>query len=140
LSVWEGLRACAPGTELVAVHDGARPLIAPDQIERCLAAAREHGAAACARPLTETLKRADANGIITGSIEREGAWIMETPQVFRLDLLTRAYEAVLGEGRLVTDEVSALQHLGAPVHLVVNDGPNPKITFAADLALAEKML
>lgn len=140
LSVWEGLRACAPGTELVAVHDGARPLIAPDQIERCLAAAREHGAAACARPLTETLKRADANGIITGSIEREGAWIMETPQVFRLDLLTRAYEAVLGEGRLVTDEVSALQQLGAPVHLVVNDGPNPKITFAADLALAEKML
>lgn len=141
LSVWAGLNACAPETSLVAVHDGARPLITPAQISRCIAAAREHAAAACARPLTETVKRADAEGRVTGSLDREGVWIMETPQVFQHALLVRAYETVIRERLLVTDEVSALQHLGAPpVHVVKNDSPNPKITFPEDLALAEKML
>lgn len=140
LSVWAGLRACAAETDIVAVHDGARPLISPVQISRCIAAARELGAAACARPLTETVKRADASGRITGSLDREGVWIMETPQVFHRALLIRAYELVMREQRLVTDEVSAVQHLGSPVHVVKNNSPNPKITFPEDLALAEKML
>ncbi|HRJ11481.1 MAG TPA: 2-C-methyl-D-erythritol 4-phosphate cytidylyltransferase, partial [Prosthecobacter sp.] len=72
---------------------------------------------------------------------RASGWIMETPQVFQHALLVRAYETVMRERLLVTDEVSALQHLGSPpVHLVKNDSPNPKITFPEDLALAAKML
>lgn len=140
LSVWAGLNACAPETRLIAVHDGARPLIPPAQISRCITAAREHAAAACARPLTETVKRADAAGRITESLDREGVWIMETPQIFQRELLLRAYETVMRERLLVTDEVSAVQHLGTPVHVVKNASPNPKITFPEDLALAEKML
>lgn len=139
LSVWNGLQAVSPASEVIAVHDGGRPLIRSGQIAKCIARARETGAAACARPMTETLKRADADGRITESIDRSRAWIMETPQAFRRELLLRAYEKVIRENLVVTDEVSAVQLLGEPVFVVANESPNPKITFPADLALAEKL-
>jgi len=140
LSVWAGLQACAPDAEVVAVHDGARPLISPVQISRCLAAARLQGAVACARPMTETIKRVDAQGCIVESLDRTGVWVMETPQVFQKALLVKAYEAVIRDGALVTDEVSAVQHVGQGVHVVENTTPNPKITFPADLTLAERFM
>lgn len=140
LSVWNGLNAVSPQAEIVAVHDGGRPLITSEQIAKCVAGAREMEAIACARPVTETLKRADAAGCIAESIDRAGAWIMETPQVFKRDLLVRAYEKVMREHLLVTDEVSAVQALGSRVHVIENTAPNLKITFPADLALAEKLL
>jgi 2-C-methyl-D-erythritol 4-phosphate cytidylyltransferase len=140
LSVWAGLQAVSAGSSHVAVHDGARPLIHPSQISRCLARAWDTGAVASARPVSETLKQADASGLVTGSVNREGLWIMETPQVFARTLLVSAYEAVLRDGLLVTDEVSALGHIGHDVWLVDNPTPNPKITWPPDLALAERLL
>lgn len=140
LSVHEGLRQLPDSADMVAVHDGARPLITPGQISRCIAGARACMAVACARPVTETLKRVDERGVITGSIDRDGAWIMETPQVFERLLLCRAYESVVADGALVTDEVSAVQRLGVDVFVVENPLPNPKITFAADLRFAEQLL
>ncbi len=140
LSVEAGLKALHPACDIVAVHDGARPLISSEQITRCVEAARTQDAAACARPMTETLKRCDANGRITGSIDRTDAWIMETPQVFKRALLVRAYEAVIRDGAHVTDEVSAVQHLGEPVFAVENSEPNPKITFPADILLAQRFV
>lgn len=139
-SVWNGLQAVPPDTDLVAVHDGARPLIAPAQISRCVARAAECGAAACARPVPDTMKRADAAGMVTGSVPRDGLWAMETPQVFRLDLLRAAYTTVLADGALVTDEVSAVEHAGCPVWLVENRTPNPKITYPGDLEMAARLL
>ncbi len=140
LSVWAGIQACSPETDIVAVHDGARPLISRDQISKCITAAREKQAVACARPMTETIKRADASGRICESLDRAGVWVMETPQVFTKPLLVRAYEAVIREGVLVTDEVSAMQHIGVPVFVIENTAPNPKITFPSDLTLAERFL
>lgn len=140
LSVHAGLQALNPACDIVAVHDGARPLISVEQITRCIEAARTQAAVACARPMTETLKRCGSDGRITESIDRANAWIMETPQVFQRDLLTRAYDAVIRDGVLVTDEVSAVQHLGAPVFVVENHGPNPKITFPADIVLAQRFV
>lgn len=139
-SVWAGLQAVSAGCDLVAVHDGARPLIHVPQISRCVGRARETGAAASARPVSETLKRADAAGQVVGGVDRAGLWIMETPQVFSLPVLREAYESVLREGALVTDEVSALEKIGHPVWLVENETPNPKITWPADLVLAERLL
>jgi 2-C-methyl-D-erythritol 4-phosphate cytidylyltransferase len=139
LSVWAGLQAVSPEASILAVHDGGRPLISPEQISRCISAAAEWGAVACARPVTETLKRSDANGRIIDSIDRTHAWVMETPQVFQRELLLRAYEAVLRDGALVTDEVSAVQHVGAVVSTVNNSEPNLKITYPADLQLAETL-
>lgn len=139
-SVWNGLQKCSPQSDIIAVHDGARPLINPAQISRCIQAARSRRAAACARPMTETIKRTEPDGRITESIDRTGVWVMETPQVFARDLLTQAYEAVIRDGALVTDEVSAVQHVGEPVFVVENTTPNPKITFPADLVQAERFL
>lgn len=140
LSVWNGLQALPAECTLVAVHDGARPLITPAQISRCTACAAEHGAAASARRITETVKRAGADGIVTGSVDREGLWIMETPQAFQLPLLRDAYQAVIRRGILVTDEVSAVQDSGHAVHLVENNFPNPKITLPGDLESAAALL
>lgn len=140
LSVHEGLKRLPASADIVAVHDGARPLISPDQIARCIAKARECKAVACARPVTETLKRVDGRGAIAGNIEREGAWIMETPQVFDRTLLMRAYDCVVRENHLVTDEVSAVQKVGAEVFVLDNPLPNLKITYPADLELAAKLL
>lgn len=136
-SVAAGLAALPPGTDYVAVHDGARPLITPAGIQRCLAAARETGAATCAHPVVDTLKRADAEGrSLPEKVSREHLWGMETPQIFRLSLLREAYEAVRTRGLCVTDEVSAVEALGHPTQLVPGD-INLKITLPGDLELAE---
>ncbi|OYW72038.1 MAG: 2-C-methyl-D-erythritol 4-phosphate cytidylyltransferase [Verrucomicrobia bacterium 12-59-8] len=140
LSVHAGLQALNQACQIVAVHDGARPLISVAQITRCIDAARTQAAAACARPMTETLKRCDSTGRIIDSIDRANAWIMETPQVFQRALLVRAYDAVLRDGLHVTDEVSAVQHLGESVFVVENFELNPKITFPADILLAQRFV
>ena len=140
-SVWNGLRAAqlSPG-QYVAVHDAARPLITPRAIEGCLALARKHGAASCAAAVADTLKRADENKCVTGSVERENLWAMQTPQIFEASLLERAYRAVLEKGMLVTDDVSAVRAIGVPVQLVPVTAPNFKITFPADLELARLVM
>jgi 2-C-methyl-D-erythritol 4-phosphate cytidylyltransferase len=140
LSVHAGLHALNPASQIVAVHDGARPLISVAQITRCIEAAQTKAAVACARPMTETLKRCDSTGRIIDSIDRAHAWIMETPQVFQRSLLVKAYDAVLRDGLHVTDEVSAVQHLGESVHVVENFELNPKITFPADILLAQRFV
>lgn len=136
-SVAAGLAALPAGTRMVAVHDGARPLITPGGIRACLAAAEECGAATCAHPVVDTLKRADAAGnSLPEKVSRENLWGMETPQIFRLDLLLQAYEHVKAHSLVVTDEVSALESLGIATRLVPG-GANLKITLPGDLELAE---
>lgn len=139
-SVFAGLESLDDGEQIVAVHDGARPLVEPADISSAIAVAAEHGAATLARPATETLKRADASGIVTGGVDREALWFTETPQVFRIGLLKQAYAAVIESGRRVTDEVSAVEALGEPVRIVASTRPNPKITVPADLDLAHALL
>jgi len=139
-SVAKGLAAITSETGLVAVQDGARPLIRPKDIDRCVEAAGIFGAAALARRVTETLKRADADDFSTDSLSREQLWFMETPQIFQIQLLRTAYAEVIDRQLVVTDEVSALQSIGVPVKFVESTEPNLKITTPADLALAEALL
>lgn len=139
-SVVAGLAAVAARAGFVAVHDGARPLVSAADIDRCVAAARAHGAAALARRVTETLKRSDAENFSAEAISREQLWFMETPQVFEIPLLREAYAAVAARGLAVTDEVSALEVIGVKVKFIASTGPNLKITTPADLALAAAVL
>lgn len=139
-SVANGLTALAEEISLVAVHDGARPLVREEEIEACFQVAAETGAASLGRKITETLKRVDVDGFITESVSRDDLWIMETPQIFRKDLLIKAYDEVKKRGDLVTDEVSALQIIGVATKLVENFSPNPKITVKGDLRMAERLL
>lgn len=136
-SVEAGLNALPEGTRYVAVHDGARPLITPQGIVACLAAAQQTGAAACAHPIVDTLKRADATACsLPEKVSRDNLWGMETPQIFDLAMLRRAYACVAEQQLVVTDEVSAVEFLGIATRLV-QVGPNLKITLPGDLELAE---
>ena len=136
-SVAAGLAALPAGTRMVAVHDGARPLVTPEGIRACLSAADETGAAACAHPVVDTLKRADAAGFsLPEKVSRDNLWGMETPQIFRLELLLQAYDFVKAHALVVTDEVSAVEAMGVPTRLV-SGGVNLKITLPGDLELAE---
>lgn len=139
-SVAAGLAALDPAASLVAVHDGARPLVSGNDVRRVVAEARATGAASLAHPVVETLKRADDAGRVTGSVDRAGLWAMETPQVFAFDMLRDAYADALARGERLTDEVSAVQAAGREVVLVPSASCNLKITHPGDLALAEKLL
>ncbi len=139
-SVRAGLAALPAEAEWVAVHDAARPLITPDGIRTCLRAAMQNGAAACAHPIVDTLKRADAAGVtLPEELDRNGLWGMETPQIFRTQLLREAYEVARQRGAQLTDEVSAVQLLGVQVQLV-QVGENMKITLPGDCERAELVI
>ncbi|MEX1045544.1 MAG: 2-C-methyl-D-erythritol 4-phosphate cytidylyltransferase [Chthoniobacterales bacterium] len=140
LSVAEGLEAVAADAAMIAVHDAARPLVDAAMIERCLETARNTGAAACARRVNDTLKRINDEGFIVESVDRANLWAVETPQIFRAELLRHAYAEVIATGGYVSDETSAVQAAGAPVALVDTPEWNGKITYPADLALARVVL
>src|SRR6266404_2563759 len=138
-SVRAGLDAVS-NADFIAVHDAARPLITAKEIERVFAAAVEHGAAALAAPVGETLKIADRNQCVIRSIDRENVFAMQTPQIFARDLLVEAYDRVAKDSLAITDEVSAVQHAGGDAIIVRAEDHNPKITFPNDLAIAELIL
>jgi len=139
LSVSAGLKRL-DGNDFVAVHDAARPLVTPAAVAGCLARARKHGAASCAAPVPDTVKRVDAGGMVSGSVDRTGLWAMQTPQIFSVALLREAYAVVLGAGESVTDEVSAVERLGRPVAVYENTDWNLKITYPRDIGLVELMM
>jgi 2-C-methyl-D-erythritol 4-phosphate cytidylyltransferase len=139
-SVRAGLDHLESTARYVAVHDAARPLITPTQIEHLFQRCQIHGAAALAEPINDTLKRADADLLVTDSVDRRELYAMQTPQMFERALIDEAYEAVYAENILATDEVSAVERLGRKVVLVVNDDFNFKITYPRDLPLAEFVL
>ena len=139
-SVRAGLQHIDPKSGFVAVHDAARPMITPDKISRVFEAARTNGAAALAEPINDTLKRADPELAVTGSVDRAGVYAMQTPQVFDKKLLIEAYDLVAQRKISVTDEVSAVELLERKIVLVPNHDFNFKITYPRDLPLAEFVL
>jgi 2-C-methyl-D-erythritol 4-phosphate cytidylyltransferase len=139
-SVRAGLDHLESTARYVAVHDAARPLVAPTQIECLFQQCQIHGAVALAEPINDTLKHADADLLVTDSVDRRELYAMQTPQMFERALIDEAYRAVYAENILVTDEVSALERLGRKVALVLNDDFNFKITYPRDLPLAEFVL
>ena len=127
--------------DLILVHDGARPLITPAVLDRCLAGAKANGNAVAALPVTDTLKSADARQVITGTTDRANLWAVQTPQCFRLGTLFRAHAAARDANYFGTDEASLVEALGdEPVHLVAGASDNLKVTRPEDLPLAEAIL
>ncbi|HUK83914.1 MAG TPA: 2-C-methyl-D-erythritol 4-phosphate cytidylyltransferase [Verrucomicrobiae bacterium] len=139
-SVWNGLEKCAGGAEIVAVHDGARPLVTPELIDATIASAREHGTGVAAMKLVDTIKQAASDRTVERTVDRTKLWAVQTPQTVRYQLLREAYGLVLKKNIVVTDEAAAVELLGHPVHLVETPFLNLKITTPSDLAVAEAML
>ncbi len=136
-SVYRGLLCLDPGIQWVVVHDGARPLIAPDLVDRVLEAAVQYGAALCAIPVTDTLKRADSEGYVTNTIERNALYHAQTPQAFARNLLVRGHESIEGEA---PDDAGLVERMGVRVRIVGGSPDNIKITRVEDLGLAETIL
>jgi 2-C-methyl-D-erythritol 4-phosphate cytidylyltransferase len=139
-SVRAGLSHLDESAQYVAVHDAARPLITPEQIERVFRQCRAHGAAVLAASITDTVKRSDKNLYVTDSVDRHQLYAMQTPQIFERKLLEQGYRSVAEKNLAVTDEVSAVELIGAKVALVVNEEFDFKITYPRDLAVAEFVL
>lgn len=139
-SVAAGLLHVSADAKYVAVHDAARALVTPQIIEQVFAKAQESGAASAAEAVTDTLKRADADFVVKEPVNRHQVFGMQTPQIFESTLIKDAYRAVFARNLHITDEVSAVEHLGHKVILVPNDDFNFKITFPRDLTLAEFVL
>lgn len=134
--------AASPATasELVAVHDGARPATAVDDLAAVLLSASELGAAVLGRALADTLKRTSA-GRILATLDRAGLFRAETPQVFRREVLDRAFEAARRDRFLGTDESSLVERLAAvEIAAVEARHPNPKLTLVEDLRDIEPLL
>ncbi|PYI50164.1 2-C-methyl-D-erythritol 4-phosphate cytidylyltransferase [Paenibacillus flagellatus] len=139
-SVRIGLERLPDGIEVVAVHDGVRPFLTGELIDRCLDKAGESGAAVVAVPVKDTIKVVDPSGRIESTPERRSLWAVQTPQAFRLDLLVEAHREAEREGFVGTDDATLVERLGHPVYVVEGDYANIKITTPDDMLLAERLL
>ena len=139
-SVCNALKALPPEIGIAAVHDAARPLIRHSVLRGCVEGALICGGAVAARPQTDTMKEADDRGNIIRTVPREHLWNVQTPQVFRRDLLEKAYEQAVRSERQFTDDAAVVEAFTELKIRLVNDPyPNPKLTYPEDLSQIEKL-
>lgn len=135
-SVRAGLDAFG-ACDIVAVHDGARPLVTAGLIERGIEAAGETGAACCALPAPDTVKEANERAAVEATLDRSRLWLAQTPQVFRYDLLMEAHRRVETDA---TDDCALVEAMGVEVRLYPGSPRNLKVTTPDDLALVQALL
>lgn len=139
-SVKNALAAVNPQADLVAVHDGARPLLRTETLSRVIAGAAETGCAVSGVKSADTIKTLDAQGCVASTIDREKAFLVRTPQVFRRALLLKAHSAAERDGFVGTDECSLLERLGYRVKAIDGDNENIKLTTPEDIPIANAIL
>jgi 2-C-methyl-D-erythritol 4-phosphate cytidylyltransferase len=139
-SVWNGLEALSPQTEIVAIQDAARPCSSSALITATVAAAREIGAAVAAQAVTDTIKESRDGKLIERTLDRSRLWAVQTPQTFRVETIRRALAEARRRGLLMTDDTAACELIGQPVKLVLSTQPNPKVTRPEDLDCVEALL
>ena len=138
-SVHLGLNALPKGTKLAAVHDGARPLISWQVIDRVVRAANTYGAAAPAVPVKDTIKVVEGR-LVKETPDRSSLMAVQTPQVFDFDLLRGALKKAEADGATVTDDCSAVERMGMKIKIVEGDERNLKVTTPMDLKIAALLL
>ena len=134
-----GIDAVSPAVDIVAIHDAARPLVTSELFDAAVASARMFGAAVAAVPVSDTIKRV-SHGCVIDTIPREDLVSVQTPQAFQTSLLRSAFAESDRTGQSVTDEASLIETIGASVHIIHGNPENMKVTYPADLALAEALL
>lgn len=139
-SVRNGLSALSNDTDIVIVHDGVRPFIEPRLIDESVTQAAKYGACIVAVPISDTVKKAKDQDLISQTVERSGLWAAQTPQTFRYDILKRAFDNAYATNFYGTDEASLVERIGVPIKLLKGERKNIKITTPEDLELAEKIV
>lgn len=139
-SVYNGLREVLPDTDLILIHDGARPFVTHRLIEESIREAQHTGAAIVGVPPTDTIKSINGGEWIEETWDRDSLIMIQTPQVFKFDLIQNAYQRAYQDNFLATDDALLIRRLGGKVKLVKGDYENIKITFPHDLLVAEAIL
>lgn len=138
-SVFNGLKALDDDTDIVVIHDGARPLISLRVIEESIKACYEEVAVIVSVPIKPTIKRVNRDELyVEGTLDRSLLWEVQTPQVFRKDIIIRAHNE--GKGLQATDDAFLVERLGERVKVITGDYSNIKITTQEDLSFAERIL
>ncbi len=138
-SVWRGLQALPSGCRWVVVHDAARPFVEPALVDRVLEAAAGPGAATCGLPVRETVKRVK-HSMVEATLDREGLWLIQTPQAFRREVLQEAHDQARRDGYVGTDDAVLVERLNGPVAVVAGSPRNLKVTTPGDLETARLWL
>ena len=139
-SALAGVSAVKEGAKLIAIHDGARPLVTQGVIRRVVEAANEHMAAVPAVPCVDTLKQVNQEGVVIGSVDRSSVVRVQTPQVFDADLIKGALSRAVEKNLPLTDDCSAMEMMGVKTYVVEGDAGNIKLTEPDDMVLAEAIL
>jgi 2-C-methyl-D-erythritol 4-phosphate cytidylyltransferase len=137
-SVYKGLKSLPVSTTHVAIHDGARPLVSPEDIDKVVQLAQKDRAAMLAIKATDSVKRV-RDGYVLGTLERDSLYLAQTPQVFQYDLIIEAHAKAPADA-VITDDSSVVELLGFKVRVVEPTRPNIKITVKDDLVIAETLL
>jgi 2-C-methyl-D-erythritol 2,4-cyclodiphosphate synthase/2-C-methyl-D-erythritol 4-phosphate cytidylyltransferase len=127
-------------SDIVAIHDAARPMVTCEIIERSIEEARRSGACIAAVPVIDTIKSANEQGIVSGTIDRCNLYSIQTPQTFRTELIRRAYEQAFADGFYATDDAALVERIGENVVIVEGSYDNIKITTPSDVELASMKL
>jgi 2-C-methyl-D-erythritol 4-phosphate cytidylyltransferase len=139
-SAKRGLEAVGSDADIVIIHDGARPFVSAALIDKCVEAATDKGAVVVGLPMRDTVKVVSPNGLIQTTPERNGLWEIQTPQVFRRELIVAAHEKAQSEGAQVTDDAMVVERIGEPVYVLEGERYNFKITIPEDIWLAEALI
>ena len=140
-SVRRGIEATGGRFDLVLIHDGVRPLVQPELVERVIGAGRRHGAAIAALPTKDTVKEVDSEGLVVRTYDRRRVWLVQTPQVFRYAEIHAAHQKAVQEGWAgLTDDALLAERTGIAVSVVEGSEDNIKITTPHDLELAAFLL
>ncbi|NLZ52482.1 MAG: 2-C-methyl-D-erythritol 4-phosphate cytidylyltransferase [Thermoanaerobacteraceae bacterium] len=139
-SVYNGLRELSPQTDIVVIHDGVRPFVPIQIIEKSIAAAVEFKAVGVAVPVKDTIKVVDVDNTIKTTPDRKTLWAMQTPQSFSYDVIMRAYEKAIYDGFYGTDDTVLVERLGLPVKIIEGAYENIKITTPEDIIFAQAFI
>jgi 2-C-methyl-D-erythritol 4-phosphate cytidylyltransferase len=139
-SVYSGLLALSPYIEIVSIHDGARPLVTSELIDKTVELLGDKNGIVVAVPAQDTIKIVGEDGIVVETPKRSSLWAVQTPQVFPLKLIKEAIERANEEGFVGTDDASLMERLGYKVHIVLGTKENMKITTPIDLTIAEVIM
>ena len=139
-SVFKGLMEVSSRTDIVLIHDGARPFVSEESIINSITSAEEFGGSVVAVPVKDTIKMADSQGIISQTIDRNILWSVQTPQTFKYSLIINAHNKALEDNFSGTDDSILLERLGYKLKLVMGGYDNIKITTKEDLLIAEAIV
>jgi 2-C-methyl-D-erythritol 4-phosphate cytidylyltransferase len=139
-SVKRGLEKVGAATDIVLIHDGARPFVSPGLIDRCISATAEKGAVVVGLPVRDTIKVVGEDRLIQSTPDRQLLWEIQTPQTFQRELIIAAHAQAERDGVEVTDDAMVVERLGKPVFVLEGERTNIKITLPEDVLLADLMI